>query len=242
MELPLPIDSLVVAAIIMCLASVVQCTLGMGGAIIAAPLMAWLFPEFLPAPLIINGALMTALVALREWRQVVWSSMRLILPSSLAGIVAGSILLRFLTTDSYAVFVGGAILVAVGLVAGGWSFARNTSNSVIAGTACGFMHATVSLPGPPIMLLFRREPIEVFRPTLAAYFLITSLLSLLTLFVVDRLGGQELLLAGTILPGTLVGFLLSNLLLGRIPMGRLHHAVLVFAALSACGLLVRGLV
>jgi uncharacterized membrane protein YfcA len=225
----------------MFVAATVQCTLGMGGALIAAPVMAFFFPELLPAPLIINGAFMTAAVLLRERQHTLWLTMRSILPGGIVGIAAGSLLLGALSIDSYAVFIGFVVVLAAILVASGWHIAINTRNSLIAGSLCGFMHATVSLPGPPIMLLFRNQPAKVFRPTLAAYLLITSGLSLAMLYAVDRFGILELKLALSILPGTVLGYAMSFVFVRNIQHNPIRKAVLAFAITSGIVLIANGL-
>lgn len=105
----------------------------------------------------------------------------------------------------------------------------------------GFMHATVSLPGPPMMLLFRNEPAKVFRPTLAAYLSITSIVSLILLHAVDRFGVVELKLALAILPGTALGYAVSYVFLGRIKNKPVKRLVLAFALASGFALIARGI-
>jgi uncharacterized membrane protein YfcA len=237
MDLGLSTESLAIGAFVMFVASTVQCSLGMGGALIAAPILAFYFPTLLPAPLIINGAFMTFAVLLRERQQVLWPTMQVILPSALIGIATGGLLLSMFSTAAYTVFIGIAVISAALLIASGWNIAFNKRNSLIAGSLCGFMHATVSLPGPPIMLLFRNEPARVFRPTLAAYLLITSLLSLAMLYAVDRLGMLEFKLALAILPGTVLGYIVSFAFIGKIQDNPIKNVVLAFAFASGCVLL-----
>ncbi len=149
--------------------------------------------------------------------------------------------LGVLSTETYSVYIGVVVIAAVLLIGTGWNIAFNTTNSLVAGSLCGFMHATVSLPGPPIMLLFQNESAKTFRSTVAAYLFLTSLLSLAMLYVVGRVGTNELRLAAAILPGTIFGYAFSFVLVKRFQDTKMSSVVLAFAGASGLGLILRGL-
>ena len=241
MDIEIGIPALVLSSLVMFVAMTAQSTLGIGGALIAAPTLALMYPEFLPAPLIINGAVITLAVLIRERKHIDWSRMNLILLGGFVGICIAGLAFGRMSTDAYAILIGILVVAGTAMSMRGWSIPISAKSSLGAGTLCGFMHATVSLPGPPIMLLYQNEPAKVFRPTLAAYFFVTSLMSLAMLFFVGRLGTHEVQMGLAILPGSILGFAMSSAFVGRLQNRSLRSFVLLFAAASGCVLILKGL-
>lgn len=241
MEIDLNLNVLILCSIVMFVAATIQCTIGMGGALIAAPIIAVVLPELLPAPLILNGAVMTTLVAMRERARIQWKTLPTLLPSAILGIILGSALLTFLTGNHYVFLIGLLLIVTASMSYQGLQIKVNTKNSVVAGGLCGFMHSTVSLPGPPIILLFQNERSNIFRPTVAAYLTITSIISLASLYAIGRLGTRELQLAIMILPGTLLGYVCSRFFIGNFQTNKIKSLVIFFASISGLLLIIKSL-
>lgn len=81
-------------------------------------------------------------------------------------------------------------------------------------------------------MVLAEEPGPLVRGTLAAYFLVGSLLSLGTLFAVGRVTTTHLLYAAALIPALLVGALLARPLARVLDDGRTRTAILVLAAVS----------
>ena len=241
MDIGISTAGLFISALVMFVAMTVQGSLGIGGALIAVPILVFLYPEFLPAPLIINGAVITLAVMIRERQNIDWSKMRLILVGALFGISCAGIVFGKVSSNTYAILIGVMVVIATAMCMRGWSIPISRKNSLAAGTLCGFMHATASLPGPPIMLLYRNEPAKIFRPTLAAYFFVTSIMSLVMLFYLGRLGNHEVQLGLAILPGSILGYALSTAFIGHLQNRSLNTFILVFAAAGGCLLILKGI-
>jgi len=241
MDIEISMVGIFISNLVMFVAMAVQSSLGVGGALIAVPILALLYPDLLPAPLIINGAVITLAVMTRERRNIDWSKMRFILIGALLGISCAGIAFGKMSINTYAILIGVIVLFATAMCIRGWSIPISRNNSLAAGTLCGFMHATASLPGPPIMLLYRNEPAKVFRPTLAAYFFLTSLVSLAMLFYLGRLGIREIQSGVAILPGSIFGYALSTAFIDRLQNRSLSTFILFFAAASGCLLILKGI-
>ena len=241
MDIGISMTGIFICALVMFVAMTVQSSLGMGGALIAVPILAFLYPEFLPAPLIINGAVITLAVLTRESQNIDWSKMWLILVGALFGIFCAGLVFGKISSNAYAILIGVMVVIGSAMCMRGWSIPVSRNNSLAAGTLCGFMHATVSLPGPPVMLLYRNEPAKVFRPTLAAYFFLTSLMSLAMLFYMGRLGIHEIQLGLVILPGSILGYAVSAAFIDRLQNRSLSAFVLLFAAASGGLLILKGI-
>ena len=102
-----------------------------------------------------------------------------------------------------------------------------------AGTASGFMATAAGLGGPPVALVYQREPGLRLRGTLAAYFIVGTVLSLVALAWAGRFGREEIRLSAFLIPGTVMGYLMSRRAAAYLDSGRTRTAVLTVSALSA---------
>ena len=72
------------------------------------------------------------------------------------------------------------------------------------------MATTVSVGGPPMALVYQREPGPVLRSVLARYFVVGIVISLIGLAVVGELGTEQLAYGAILVPGTVIGFAFSG--------------------------------
>ena len=107
-----------------------------------------------------------------------------------------------------------------------------------AGAASGFMATAAGLGGPPVALVYQREPGLRLRGTLAAYFIVGTVLSLFALAWAGRFGAEELRLAVLLIPGTVIGYFLSRPAAAYLDGGRTRAAVLTVSILAAVSVIV----
>ncbi len=107
-----------------------------------------------------------------------------------------------------------------------------------AGAASGFMATAAGLGGPPVALVYQRESGLRLRGTLAAYFIVGSMLSLVALALVGRFGADELRLSVFLVPGTALGYFMSRPAAAYLDAGRTRAAVLTVSALTALSVIV----
>jgi len=79
------------------------------------------------------------------------------------------------------------------------------------------------------------------RSTLATYFLIGAMMSMVALAFVGRLGARELTLAVGLLPGIALGFVASRWTSRWLDQGHTRTAVLVVAGLAGLSSVLHGL-
>ena len=75
-----------------------------------------------------------------------------------------------------------------------------------AGFLSGFMGTSTSIGGPPIALVLQHQENDFIRATLAAFFVVSCLLSLIMLTIVGRFGVDHILISLPLLPATLAGY------------------------------------
>jgi hypothetical protein len=102
-----------------------------------------------------------------------------------------------------------------------------------AGAASGFMATTAGLGGPPVALVYQRVEGLRLRGTLAAYFIVGTVLSLIALAWAGRFGAEELRLSVFLIPGTVLGYFMSRPAAAYLDGGYTRVAVLTVSALAA---------
>ncbi|GAB3498159.1 sulfite exporter TauE/SafE family protein [Amycolatopsis cihanbeyliensis] len=236
----MPTTLLVAGAVL--LGALVQGAIGYGMNLLAAPLLALLDPALVPVPLLLVVTVHSTLAMVREhtdtdWRGVGWAML-----GRIPGVGLGVLAVAMLPQRLFAVVVGAAVLVCLGLSVTTWRPRPAPTPLVLAGTASGAMGTAASIGGPPIALLYQHEPGPRIRSTLAACFAIGSVLSAAGLAAGGQIESRHLLLAAGLLPFLVLGFLLSGPVRGLLDGGRIRGAVLVVAAASSVALIVRGAV
>ena len=95
-----------------------------------------------------------------------------------------------------------------------------------AGFVAGITGTTTSIGGPPIAIVYQHHGGETLRGTLAGFFVMGSVLSMVTLALVGRFGTDDLLLGLALIPGTVAGYVLSPPFVRWLDRGYTRAAVL----------------
>jgi uncharacterized membrane protein YfcA len=101
------------------------------------------------------------------------------------------------------------------------------------------MGTATSIGGPPLALVYQHVTGARLRATMATYFAVGALLSLLGLAVVGELDAVDSLWALALAPFLVLGFLLADTVRRHVDAGRTRAAVLSVCAASAVALVVR---
>lgn len=221
--------------------ALVQGTIGFGLNVIAAPIAAVLKPEALPAAMIIMSLPMTAGSALRERAHIDRRGVLFTTLGRLPGVAAGSVVVARLEPEQLAVWIGAMVVVAALMSVLPSEIAVTRRSAAIAGAFGGLMGTTASMGGPPVALLYQREPGPVLRSTLGATFLIGSALSLVGLAAAGRIAAWHWLLGLALMPAVGLGLVTSRALHVWVDGGWLRPAVVAFACLAGLAVVVRGL-
>ena len=219
----------------------VQGAVGFGMALLAAPLLVLIRPELVPGPLLINGLALTLLVARRERDSIDLAGVKWALVGRVPGVALGALALAVVPANRLMLLDGLVVLAGVAL---GASRARLSPTRPIllgAGLLSGVFGTIASIGGPPLALVYQNEPGPKLRGTLAGYFIVGALMSLVALIGVGRYGASELAWTLLLLPGTVLGFAVSNRLTGWVDAGRTRRAVLGITTAAGVAAVLRSL-
>jgi len=218
-----------------------QGSVGFGLGLFAVPLLLIVAPAFVPGPLLAASLVLTALLVHHERAGIDWHDLGWALGGRAIGIAIAAVLLVVMSAQSIGFWSGVLVLIAVALSASGLHVRVTPRTLLTAGLLAGILGTVVSIGGPPIALLYQREPGPRLRGTLAAFFLMGVSLSLVGLRLAGRFGLAELELAGYLVPGILLGFLVSRRGARFLDRGYTRPAILIIAGLSSLVVIIRAL-
>jgi len=239
LEPDLPLVTMIVANVIMAIASMLQAAVGIGLALLAVPLLALVDPRFVPGPMLLAGSLLALASAYRERHAVDTKSFGLSLLGLAIGTVCGAVALRALSTVPLGKVFAIFILLAVALSASGLCVRPTRPALFAGGGAAGVMGTMVGIHGPPIALVLQHARPEQARAMLGAFFFVAYVGSVVALAAFGLFGMLQLQLAAALLPGVVAGLCVAPLLVGFFNPARLRVAILSISAASAVVLLLR---
>lgn len=164
------------------LSTLVRATLGFGEALIAVPVLAFVLPVEVAAPIaMLISITVAAIVVAQDWRHVHFRAAGRLVLASLFGIPLGLLLLREVPEP-----IVKGVLGAVVAVFSASFFVRDLPVldddrlAWVFGLGAGILGGAYGLNGPPLVVYgtLRRWPPDRFRATLQGYFLPASLMGM----------------------------------------------------------------
>ena len=209
----------------------IQGSVGIGLAIVSAPVLILIDPRFIPGPLLCAALALTALMVYRDRQAVDLSGLQWALLGRLIGTAAGLMALTLISTDRLTLTFGLLVLLSVAISLSGIHMRPTRSTLIGAGSLSGFMGTTSSIGGPPMALIYQHAPGARIRGTLAGFFIVGVSISLVALAAIGRLGRTEFTLALILLPGIVTGFAISSRTARVFDRGYTQPAVLTVAGI-----------
>jgi uncharacterized protein len=177
--------TLLLILLIVCVATLLRSAFGFGEALIAVPLLAFLIPVQVAAPLaVLVSITIAAIVVAQDWRHIHLRSAGWLVLSTVFGIPLGLILLT--RTPEHLIKAGlGALILLFALfsLAGSvrWKLDHDSRILLLScGFVAGILGGAYGMNGPPLVIYgsLRRWTAQQFRATLQAYFLPASVLGM----------------------------------------------------------------
>jgi uncharacterized membrane protein YfcA len=234
----LEVFALIAAAV--AVAAFVQGTIGVGFALIVAPVLAFLSPNLVPVGLLILMLPLNFYVAYRERGALDGFGASWISFGRIFGTLGGLWVLLALPPSALNLLVGAATILAALASLLAPSFTPNRRAFVTAGVITGITETATGIGGPPLALVYQHHPAAILRSTIAACFLIGELVSLAFLAASGRVTLGQVTMAAVLVPSLALGGLLSQAVHRRLDGRRLRISVLAFALVSGAVLLLRG--
>jgi uncharacterized membrane protein YfcA len=178
----LPLTLIVVSVFF--LATLIRSTFGFGEALIAVPLLAFVLPVEVAAPVaVLVSITVAAIVVASDWRHVQLRSAGWLVFSTIFGLPIGLVLLRTVPEPIVKLLLG-ALVAGFSI----WSLVRVHAHELkddrlawLFGWMAGVLGGAYGMNGPPLAVYgaLRRWPPAQFRATLQSYFLPASVLGLI---------------------------------------------------------------
>ncbi len=218
---------------VMTASAILQGAIGFGLGLIAIPFLIYLDLRFVPGPLLVAALTLHMLVLRRDRSGVDSSGLTMLLGGRVLGTVPAALLLASLPLESMRLLLAGVVLA--GALMGVFHSGGHPTRQVLfaAGAASGFMATTAGLGGPPVALVYQRETGLRLRGTLAAYFIVGTVISLIALAWAGRFSREEVRLSSLLIPGTVLGYFLSRPAAAYLDAGYTRTAVLAVSVLAA---------
>jgi uncharacterized membrane protein YfcA len=189
--------------------SYVQSSIGFGLAIIAAPILFFIDPLYVPAPITVCALTLSLANAAKHRRAVSLMELKFAILGRVPGTLLGGALLVYIAPDALALFLGGSVIVAVAISISSVMFKATKGAMFTAGLLSGFMGTTSSIGGPPMALVMQHEGSDYIRANLAAFFIVSCIMSLAMLSTIGLFGMVQIKMSLPLLPATLAGYWLA---------------------------------
>lgn len=198
-----------VAVIIVVAGSFVQTGIGFGLAVIAAPLLFFIDPNYVPAPITVAALTLSVANAWRFRDSISFAGLKFAIIGRVPGTVAGGLLIFWIDQRTLGLWLGISVLAGVWLSLGKVAFRPTRGAMFSAGFLSGFMGTSSSIGGPPMALVLQHQTADYIRANMAAFFVVSCIMTLVMLSFVGRFGAQHILLSLPFMPASLLGYWLA---------------------------------
>ncbi len=221
--------------------SAVQASCGLGLGLVAIPGLIFLEPRMVPGPLLASSLLLSSLVLRKEWGSADWHGLQWALVGRGVGTAAAVAVLPLLPGHHMGKILGGLLLVGVLLTAQNRLVLKPSPRTLsLAGVVSGVMGTTAAVGGPAMGLVYSGADMARLRSTLAAFFIVGTIVSLIALRVTGHFGRTELHLTAVGIPSVVIGWFLGRAIRDVVPAIALRRGVLLLAAAGGVVALIRG--
>lgn len=219
------------ACIVIVIGAFVQTAIGFGLAVIAAPLLFFIDPLYVPAPITMCALVLSVFNVYSYRGHVSFRGLGNAVIGRIPGSLCGAALLLWIDKDWLALWIGLSVLGAVGVSLTSLRWQPTPGRMMFAGFMSGFMGTSSSIGGPPMALLWQHQEVNLVRANLAAFFVVSCLMSLAVLAPIGQFGMTQIMLGLPLLPATFVGFLIARRSMRQVP-----HRQLRIASLTLCSI------
>lgn len=218
--------------------AVVQASIGIGLGMIAAPMLAFADPDFIPAAIMLAVLPLTFTIAWIDRQHIVKRDVGFALIGRVPGVIAGALVVAALSDRVLAVMVAASVLLAVVASITGRLFRPTDRALVVAGLTSGFAGTTTGIGGPPMALTYQNSDPATMRATISAFFSIGSLMSIGALALAGEIGVRQFQLTALILPGVGLGVVTARRVKHLLRPEVIQPGVLVICTIAAFALLI----
>ncbi|MEV4068645.1 sulfite exporter TauE/SafE family protein [Nonomuraea fuscirosea] len=228
--------TLLVAAVIILLASTVHAVTGFGYALVATPLLALTVdPHTAVVATTLSALAMTITIGVRQRHHAEWKVAMIAMAGILLGMPLGLWVYGATSERVLTALIGVGVLGCTLMVWRRVKVPGNVPVLVGVGLLSGALSTSTGTNGPPMVAAFQGMGYDPrkFRATLAAVFAGTSVFSLIGFAVAGQVNSQSLWIGLVGVPVVQLGYFIGDAVFSRIDPDRFRRVVLLALIVSA---------
>jgi uncharacterized membrane protein YfcA len=227
----------VVIAVVVFVGSVLQATFGFGLGVIAGPILLLMVPDLMPEALLVATLGLPIFTLSAEGAEADIRGLRWAFVGRIPGTLLGASVLALVQVRTLEVIVAHIVLVSVAMsvlmVRRRVRIRRSAVSLAGPGGVSGFCGTTVAVGGPPVALLYQDQGGARVRATLASYFLVGAMLSLVTIGMFGIADAGAVVLGAACIPIVASSHYVTARVRGRLDDDRIRLGMLGLSAISA---------
>ena len=232
----------IIGAVVLFFGSWVQTTIGFGLAVVAAPILVWVAPTWIP---IVLTSIALLLSFINTWNQRKFLNIgEMVVPmiTRIPGTILGVWLLAQISVNTLQILVSVTVLMAVFVSYSAAKFEANKTNLAIAGAISGVTGSTTAIGGPPMAVIMQHGSPNEIRANLSLYFTYSCILSLIGYYWVGMLDAEIIMTSLSFVPVMLLGFFFGIKSRKFIDAEKFRLALLFLCLISGVGALIGALI
>jgi uncharacterized membrane protein YfcA len=239
--LPIPPLELAVALILATIGAALQGSVGLGLAVVAAPILMLFNPLWVPGPMLLAALVLVILIAYRDRAHILAEDVAIATTGRIVGTIPAAYSISLLPAEIYDLVFGGIVLLGVLLSVSGWHIARNRRNVLFSGILSGVSSTLSAVGGPPMALVYQHDRGPSVRGTMSTIFILGTIISIAGLWLAGHFTQQQFIMGASLLPGILIGFAISRHTAAWLDLRHTRPAILTVSAVSALAILARAI-
>ncbi|NOX89995.1 MAG: sulfite exporter TauE/SafE family protein [Calditrichaeota bacterium] len=218
--------------------SILQGSVGFGLGLFAVPLLVIIDHKFVPGPLLLAAVVLTILMYLRDRSEVKLKEFTWAALGRVIGTLSGAYFLTIFPIRHLKLLFAVLVIIAVLISVAGIKLTLNWKNLLGAGIVSGFMATVAAIGGAPMALVYQYQKGPKLRGTLAAIFILGTIIALISLTTIGRFTVADIYRALILIPGVVAGFFLSRRTALFLDRGYLRPVILIITTGAALALIV----
>ncbi|EAS64704.1 sulfite exporter TauE/SafE family protein [Photobacterium angustum] len=215
--------------------SYVQTAIGFGLAIVSAPILIVYAPQYVPAPICLIALFISLLNALKHRSSIELGGLKMAILGRVPGSIAGAALLVYVSAHVLTLWIGLLVLLAVVVSVLPYRIEPTPRRMVIAGFFSGLFGTSSAIGGPPMAILLQHQEANQLRGNLSAFFVFSSIVSLVAQIPVGFLSLDKLWLTLPLIPSAWLGYWLALKTTQSLPKEKVRYAALILCLI--CGII-----
>ncbi|WED23295.1 sulfite exporter TauE/SafE family protein [Vibrio sp. JC009] len=222
--------------------SFVQSAIGFGLAIVAAPILFQISPEYVPAPICVVGFFVSVLNTLKYRQNISVGGLKAALIWRVPGSILGGGLISLVSASVLSLWLGILVLISLGISLLPFKLEPTPKRMAFAGLLSGFMGTSSGIGGPPMALLLQHQEANTLRANLSAFFLFSSVISIVVLVVMGHFTLHQLYISLPLLPSTWLGYKAARACVDKLSKEWIRRFALTLCLISGSSAIIDGLI